>query len=369
MRSKSYKVWPLIFFITFALFSITSCRQEPPPPVERIRAIKTFKVKESASGQIRKFSGVVEATDKSSISFEVSGNVKEVRVDVGHKVTKGQVLATLDTRTFKLNVEAAEAGLGRTKAELENKRKDFERLKRIAKEDPGAVSQAAIDQAEAAFASAGKNLEYAKSQLNLAKRDLTKTVLRAPYDCVIADRYVDPFNEVKRGQRLFDVYIEGAMEAAISIPESEIEGISLGLAGEIRFPANPDELYDGVVSKVSSVAGKANAFPVNVAIQGDLKQIRPGLTVEVTFQLSGDSGESAYRIPLIAVVPGGLPTKGYVFVYDSSTSTVKKTAVSGKGGVRKNDFMVTKGVKGGDIIAVAGVSFLEDGQKVKLMEK
>jgi RND family efflux transporter MFP subunit len=358
----------MISFIIFAVFSISACRQEPPPPVERIRAIKTFKVKEIASGQVRKFSGVVEATDKSSISFEVSGNVKEVRVDVGHKVAKGQVLATLDTRTFKLNVEAAEADLGRFKAELENKRKDFERMQRIAKEDPGAVSQAAIDQAEAAFKSEGKNLEYANSQLNLAKRDLTKTVLRAPYDCVIADRYVDPFNEVKRGQRLFDVYIEGAMEAAISIPESEIEGISLGLTGEIRFSAEPGKLYKGSVSKVSSVAGKANAFPVKVAIQGDLQQIRPGLTVEVTFKLSGDAGESTYQVPLIAVVPGSDPTNGYVFVYDNSTSTVKKTSVSGKGGVRKNNFMVTTGVKAGDIIAAAGVSFLEDGQKVKLME-
>jgi multidrug resistance efflux pump len=62
------------------------------------------------------------------------------------------VLATLDTRPFKLNLEAAEANLGRTRAELVNKRKDLERLQRIAKEDPGAVSQAAIDQAEAAFA-------------------------------------------------------------------------------------------------------------------------------------------------------------------------------------------------------------------------
>ena len=87
-------------------------RKEEGSTVERIRAIKTFTVKESEAGRIRKFSGVVEAADKSSISFEVSGNVQEVRVNVGDKVKKGQVLAVLDTRTYKLNVEAAEADLG-----------------------------------------------------------------------------------------------------------------------------------------------------------------------------------------------------------------------------------------------------------------
>jgi hypothetical protein len=56
-----------------------------------------------------------------------------------------------------------------------------------------------------------------------------------------------------------------------------------------------------------------------------------------------------------------------VFVYDSGSSTVKKTAVQGTS-VRQNDVVISGGIKSGDIVAVAGVSFLEDGQKVKLME-
>ncbi len=356
--------------VTGCAVILTACgKKEEPPPVERIRAIKTYTVKEIEAGYIRKFSGVVEAADKSSISFEVSGNVQEVRVNVGDKVSKGQVLAVLDTRTSKLNVEAAEADLGKAKVQLADKRKDLDRLQRIAKQDPGAISQAAIDQAEAAYDSARKNVEFATSQLNLAKRDLAKTVLRAPYDGVIAERYVDAFNEVKRGQRLFDTYMEGGMEVAISIPETEIEGIYLGLDSEIRFPTAPGSIFGGDVTEISSVASVANAFPIKVTILEPGKQIRPGMTAEVTLLLGGKGVDSAYLIPLMAVVPGDDPKKGYVFVYDPDTSTVKKTPVSGGAGILENDYMVTTGVKGGDIIAVAGVSFLEDGQKVNLMQK
>jgi len=357
-------------FATGCALILTACgKKEEPPTVERIRAIKTYTVKETKAGHIRKFSGVVEAADKSSISFEVSGNVQEVRVNVGDKVTKGQVLAVLDTRTYKLNVEAAEADLGKAKVQLADKRKDLDRLQRIADQDPGAISQAAIDQAEAAYDSARKNVEFATSQLNLAKRDLSKTVLRAPYNGVIAERYVDAFNEVKRGQRLFDTYMEGGLEVAISIPETEIQGIYLGLDSEIRFPTAPGSIFGGDVTEISSVASVANAFPVKVTILEPGKQIRPGMTAEVTLLLEGKGVDSAYLIPLMAIVPGDDPKKGYVFVYDPDTSTVKKTPVSGGAGILENDFMVTTGVKGGDIIAVAGVSFLEDGQKVNLMQK
>jgi RND family efflux transporter MFP subunit len=357
-------------FATGCALILTACgKKEEPPTVERIRAIKTYTVKETKAGHIRKFSGVVEAADKSSISFEVSGNVQEVRVNVGDKVTKGQVLAVLDTRTYKLNVEAAEADLGKAKVQLADKRKDLDRLQRIAEQDPGAISQAAIDQAEAAYDSARKNVEFATSQLNLAKRDLSKTVLRAPYNGVIAERYVDAFNEVKRGQRLFDTYMEGGLEVAISIPETEIEGIYLGLDSEIRFPTAPGSIFEGDVTEISSVASVANAFPVKVTILEPGKQIRPGMTAEVTLLLEGKGVGSAYLIPLMAVVPSDDPKKGFVFVYDPDTSTVKKTPVSGGVGILENDYMVTTGVKGGDIIAVAGVSFLEDGQKVNLMQK
>lgn len=369
MRYRLRVVFIGVFLALPTFFILSACRQEPPPPVERIRAIKTYTVKESESGMIRKFSGIVEAVDKSSISFEVSGNVKEVRVNVGDKVSKGQVLAILDKRTYKLKVEAAEADLGKAKVQLADKRKDLDRLQRIANQDPGAISQAAIDQAEAAYDSARKNVEFATSQLNLAKRDLAKTVLRAPYNGAIAERYVDPFNEVMRGQRLFEIYMEGGMEVAISIPETEIEGVYLGLDSEIRFPTDPGNIFRGDVTEISSVASIANAFPVKVTILEPSKQIRPGMTAEVTLFLEGKGMESAYRIPLMAIVPGDDSTKGYVFVYDPVTSTVKKTVVFGGAGIRENDFIASTGVKSGDIIAAAGVSFLEDGQKVKLMQK
>jgi RND family efflux transporter MFP subunit len=350
------------------LLALSACREAPPPPPERIRAIKTITVSEQAAGKIRQFSGVVEAADRSSISFEVAGNVREVRVDVGDRINKGQVLAVLDKRTYNLNVKAAEAEVGRAKVKLADKRNDLDRFQRINKQDPGAVSQAALDNSQAAVDGAINQVQFTKSQLKLAQRDLDKTVLRAPFDGVIATRNVEPFFEVARGQKLFDVIENTGMELAISIPEDAIDEIQMGQKGEIQFSVFADRTYNGKVTEISKVAGTANAFPIKLTIENPDQRIRPGMTARVTLLLSGDDEKAAYLVPLTAIAQRGDTTKGFVYIYDPQTSTVKKTQIE-SGSVRGNDVVIFGGVKNGDIVAVAGVSFFEDGQKVKLMEQ
>jgi RND family efflux transporter MFP subunit len=327
-------------------------------------------VSEPASGKVRRFSGVVEAADTSNISFEVPGNVQAVNVAVGERVAKGQALAVLNDRIFRLNVEAAEAGVAGAEVGVSDTLNDLQRQQRIAAQDRGAITERSLEQSQAAYASARQNLSYSYSRLNLAKRDLERTTLYAPFDGTIAERHVDPFQEVNRGQKMFVMYVEGFMEAAISIPESEIDQLYLGLPGEIRFPAIAGQVNRGIVNEISTVAGTANAFPVRVAIETDVDnaRIRPGITAEVMLLLGGDQGDMSYLIPVGALSPGGADGVNSVFVFDAETSTVRRTAIE-DGGIRDSDIVVTSGLKAGDIIAVAGVSFLRDGQKVRLMEQ
>ena len=354
-----------VLSIVVFVMAFMACSEEKPVPVETVRAIRTITLTEPASGRMRRFSGAVEAAESSSVSFEVPGNVLEVKADVGERISIGQVLAVLDDQNFKLNVKAAQADVGRAEVELRDALNDLERLQRIAAKDRGAVSQRSIDQAEARYGSTRNNLSYNTSRLNLARRDLERTVLRAPFEGIVSKRHVDPFQQVALGQKIFDLHMEGAMEAAIRVPESEINFIYLGLPANIRFPSFPDELHKGIVTEISKVAGSANAFPVKVTIEADNPAIRPGITAEVVLLLGDETGEAAFLIPVEALVPGASEPNAYVFVFDTKTTTVKKTAIEA-GSFRANNVVVNKGLKAGDIIAVAGVSFLRDGQNVRL---
>ena len=233
--------------------------------------------------------------------------------------------------------------------------------------DAGAVSQRSLDQAEASYESAYNSLSYAKTQLNLTLRDLEKTNLSVPFDAVIAERHVEPFQEVKRGQPVYDIYMEGAMEVVIDVSETIIESIYRGLPAQIRFPKSPDNVYAGIVSEISSIAGTASTFPVKVVIKDTGGKIRPGMSAEVNLELSSGDEETGFLIPFHAFAPGDEKTTSSIFVFDPETSTVRKTQVETRVSV-DNNIVVTKGVNPGDAVAIAGISYLRDGQKVKLMQ-
>jgi multidrug efflux pump subunit AcrA (membrane-fusion protein) len=97
------------------------------------------------------------------------------------------------------------------------------------------------------------------------------------------------------------------------------------------------------------------------------KKVKPGMTAEASLTIKDENREAGYVVPIQALLPSPEPNRGYAFVYDPETSTVKKTPVHSRGTADKN-VIVGEGLKAGDIIAVAGVSFLADGMEVKLLE-
>lgn len=344
---------------------LVACDDEPEI-AEVVRAIRTVTVTEPATARLRRFSGIIEAAESANVSFEVSGVVQGINVNVGDRIEKGQVLAVLDERELQLNVEAAEAAVGRAEVERDHASADYERLRGVADIDPGAISIRSLEQAEATLAGSRNDLNYAFTRLNLAKRDLENVELTAPFDGVIAERHVDAFQQITRGEKIFTVNMEGALEAAVSVPESEIGMIYLGMPGEIRFPAIPDKTFKGIVTEVSQVAGSANAFPIKVTIEADDPNVRPGITAEVSLSLAGEGEEGGYLIPIGAITSGEGEGEAYVFVFDAETSTVVRTAID-SGGFRNSTVIVKDGLAAGDVVAAAGVSFLRDGQEVTLL--
>jgi len=345
---------------------LSACGEEPEEIVETVRAIKTVTVAERAGGKQRSLPGVVQAVDTAILSFQVAGNTRTVDIDVGQRFAEGAMLASLDPRPFEIEVEAGQARVGRAKAQLAKHTTEFERQKTLF--ENGWVTEVRLDQAQAAFDSARNQLSYAQAQLNLARRDLDKTLLTAPFDGVVARRHVDPFQEVARGEPVFDIHAEGAVEVVVNVPEGSINQIYLGLPAVVGYASLPAVSTAGRVSEVGTQASEANTFPVKVALLEPPSKVLPGMSAEVTIILDEGPDATGFLVPLSAVQAGGEKGRGYVFRYDSASSTVERVAVQG-GGVRDDKVLVSGGVAAGDVIAVAGVSFLRDGQPVTLLAR
>ena len=342
------------------------CEKDAAEPEERIRAVKTIVVGDLASDQLRKFPGVVEPVESSQLSFEVDGIVQAVNVDIGDRFKKGDVLAHLDNQSFRLNVASANAALSRAKAQLEEKLSSFERERRIQAEDPGATTQKAVDQVRAAYESQVQEVTYSQARLELAQKDLTNTELIAPYNGTVSVRLAEPSEVAARGVHMLEVYAEAAMQVAVSIPEQMIGDVHTGMEGQMVLNNLPDDPYVAIVSEVGSSATSANAFPVTAIINNADEQVRPGMSAELLLKFSDAEVPSAYLIPVQAFLPGIEKNEHFVYLFDPQSSTVRKSAVEIKG-IQGDQIVVTDGISPGDVLVVAGVPFLRDGQKVKLM--
>ncbi|MBL4615515.1 MAG: efflux RND transporter periplasmic adaptor subunit [Magnetovibrio sp.] len=347
-----------------AMILLSGCQDEVTQVESPVRAIKTFTVSEVAGGNTRQYSGKLVAGTTASLSFSVSGRVASVDVQTGDRVTKGQTLASLDRETFLLDIEAAQAELNKARSSHREKNQDHKRKRQLA--EKGWVTKAAVEQSLSALETATSQVSYAQSQLSRVNRALLDSIIAAPFDGVIAERLFDPYMDVSGGQQVFSIEGTGALEVAIGVPERTIAQLHLGIPATVTFSANKGLKVPGLVTEIGMTAGPGSIFPVKITLGEAHPSLRTGMSAEVTLSTRQPSGDSGYMVPLASIAPGNKEAKGYVFVFDKKTKQVNKTPINPQGIGREN-FVAVKGINAGDILAAAGVSFLSDGQIVKLM--
>ncbi len=339
----------------------------PPEAEERVRAIKTFVVADRAGADQRRFSGSLEASDTSGLAFSVPGTVAEVNVAQGDRVSAGDILATLDPAPFDSDVSAAQAELAASRASFSETESDLNRQQELF--DKGWVAQAALDQALAAYRSAEAELNLYRTRLGTAQRDRERSALRAPFDGVVSERSVEPFEEVQAGASLFQINSEGAMEVVFSVPDTIVDRLSLGAEVIADLGALDECGCVATIIEIGSASGAANTVEVRASLLGTINGLLPGMAVQLTAFLNDGNDERGLLIPLAAIAPGDDAAQGYVFVFDPNTGTVGRVPVQGGSGADGNLVEIVQGIEAGDIVAAAGVSFLRDGQRVRQMEE
>ncbi len=347
--------------VTGLALMLTACEEAPDVNPEAVRAVKVFEVSESAGGDIRKFSGKIEAANSASLSFPVSGTVQNINVSVGDNVKQGDILAKLDEEPFKLDVQAAEAELRKAKSSAQEKEEDYKRNKQLF--EKGWVSKAALEQAEFARETALGDVSYKTTRVNQAKRSLNDATLKAPYSGVVGERFVEPNEEVTSGKEILTLDASGALELSISVPEKAISKLNMGMPATATFSVLPNTVVEGRVTEISRVAGSGNIFPVKVSLNNPPSALRAGMTGDVSLVTQNNPGEFGFLVPLSSLAAAQNLQDSYVFVLDAGSSTISKKEVVPE--TVRGNLIAVKGVEAGDLVVSAGVSFLSDGQKVK----
>lgn len=367
-------------FLAGIVLVACSDQSEVTAQAPMIKGLKGFRISQSANSEVRRYPSVVQPAQESKLSFEVAGKLKAIKLEVGQKVSRGQVLVEIDPVSLELKVQQAKAALDESNAAYKNFASDYDRKAQLLEKNY--VTQSEIDDAANKVKSTRAQVEQARKQLDLAKKDLSKTQLLSPFDGVVSSIEVQDYGRIGAGEPVLGMYSENGYEALFSVPAVIINSLNLGDIAEVTFADLNDATYSGHIKELGSRAGQVSAFPVVVAIDEAPAGLRAGMAADIALRVGLLNVEadmtSGFLVPLNSFYFGayganGLGNinhreirKGFLFVFDETTSTVSKRAVDIIG-IRENMAIVNQGVTEGDIIAAAGVSYLYDGQQVKLL--
>lgn len=346
--------------------ALVACEEEAvdntPDPV---RAIKHTVLGDRAGAQERRIAGIVTAAVSSNVAFETNGQIVALLRKAGDRVRAGELIAQLDPIPFELQVSQAQNSFAQAEASLEDARKKFAQQEKLFQE--GFATQTAFDSAKATFLNAQGAVGVAQSELNLAKRDLTKTDLKAPFDGVVGLRQVEVFEEVTGGEPIYSIQTSGEDEVEASLPETMINQVTLGSIVEVSFPPLAGAVVPGEVTEIAPLAGDANAYPIKVSLTRIPPELRPGMSAEVIFRFDTEETGEAFIVPLSALLPDDADGSSTIFVYDPATSRVSAREVTVTN-LEDNQLVISGDLQAGEIIATAGVSFLHDGMETTLFD-
>ncbi len=341
---------------------------------------------------------------KGTVSAEVSGLIDQLSpgTDPGAAVKKGNKLAKIKDIRYRIALQKAEASLGKfqtlleieknenekraslfqiAQQRLELARSDYERKQILFQKD--LISKQALEMAESQMELQRSEFERARSELQnrqahlksiqadiasakaetrRIKQDLSDTIIRAPFDGLIGQRFVEVGDHVIPGQKLFTVLDISTVKVMAQIPSEHVEKIKPGTSVIITTRAYSKHEFKGKVVNMHPEADLRNrTFSAEAQVENrGNRLLLPGMFARVRIPIH--SIHKAFLVPRDLLMED---EKGnYLYLADRSTQTARRRDVV-LGDLGPDEAVILSGVKAGEILIVRGQELLHDGAHIQ----
>lgn len=296
--------------------------------------------------------GSLSAVQGVTVSAEVAGKVVSIAFEPGTMVQAGDLLIQQDTVAETAQLRSAEAT-------LELARVDFERAKKLLKEQT--YSRSEYDQAEAQF-------KQTSAQFDNLKAAISKKTIRAPFSGALGIRLVNLGEMLAVGDEIVSLQSLDPVFVNFSLPQQHYSKIAQGLLVRIKTDALPDRILTGTITAINpQIESATRNIMVQATVHNTGLVLRPGMFVNVTVVLP--DVQDVLAIPATSVL--NAPYSDSVFIVENApdNSTAAGSLVVRQQfvrlGQRLGDFAaVEAGLKAGDMVVSTGAFKLRNGQAV-----
>jgi membrane fusion protein (multidrug efflux system) len=301
--------------------------------------------------------GQLVARDHAQIAAEVAGRITEILVEEGASVRAGEPVLAIDPERRNLERDSARAHVDEARAQLREQERAYERVAEL--RERGVASETQREQAETGQKLARSRLAAAEAELGVLERALRDASVAAPFDGLVAQRFVSRGEYVTPGQQLFELVALDPIEVEFHLPEVDSSRVATGQTVDLRVAPFPDETFDGQVTVVSpTIDPRSRTLRVKAQLANPDGRLRPGLfaRIDLGVALRPD-------VPMVLEETVLRRAEGSIVFRAVDGNRVERVAV--ETGVHQGGYVeVLSGLSPGDLVVSRGGDRLAEGQAI-----
>jgi HlyD family secretion protein len=302
--------------------------------------------------------GEIEPAEKVSVRPEINGKVEQLPVDLGDQVKKGDLLFKLDDKELQQQKASTVTAIARSKLELTKAERDFKRAEQLLTEK--LISQELYDDTHTAFELAKNSLDRSERDLAIVEERLTKTEVRAPFDCTVLTRpismgqAVSGSGGVSGGTEVLSIADLTSMVINAHVNQADVPRLKVNETVEVTVEAVAGLRFNGVVERIApqaTIKNNIKGFAARILLKNVDPRVRPGMTANIKIPVA--SADNVTAVPLAAVFTEKSADTGEYerFVYVQNGETLEKRNIK----IGVSDFFfaeVQAGLTAGEVVAL-----------------
>lgn len=323
---------------------ISSCTSKKEQTAKAPTRVETEVVSTAMNANGQTYVGIIEECEATAVSFTGMGVVKRMLVNEGQAVSRGQLIAEMDDTQARNLLSGAEAQMTQANDALE-------RYKML--HDNGSLP-------EVQWVEIQSKVAQAKSQLEVAKKNLADCRLVAPVSGIVGKRLVGAGETAMPSQAVVSILDISTVKVKVAIPETEISGIGANTSSTIKVEAANGSFSGGRIEKGVQADALTHTYDIRIRVANGQRKLLPGMVASVQFaHLEKPSKDLS--VPVTAVQK---KADGTLFVWTvANDSTAHRTTVT-TGETTGNRIVVATGINDGIRVITEGYQKLSEGTRV-----
>lgn len=299
----------LLYSFISALF-IISCgeKEKMKSDSQKIISVRTGKTTGKLQGSFINVTGIIEAEESANISTRMMGFVTKVRVKTGQKVTKGEVLISINSSDFEAKRLQVAAGLIQAEAAFENALKDKKRYENLF--NNSSATRKELDDMLTRYEIAKAGLSAAQQMKNEINSQFAYLTITAPFSGTITNTFVKTGDMANPGMPLLGIEGNGRLQVSAMIPESEISLVKAGQNAEVHIKST-DDRFSAIVSEVSTSAKNTSGqYMIKLNLDNYPETVKAGMYAGIKLTIGSTPNESKVTTSDITVPSSAIFKRG-----------------------------------------------------------